>query len=330
MENIKPTFETPTEEDFNATKADEQALNKSQNLRKAGLLATGLVRFGMAMAGGTEDPDQKLNDTFHEEFSKNNIEATSQLQTEPIPDATTGFYSENLSMYEPEPFVETEFESNDEMFSFKSNLSFQTDKAEIPPDGQEKITEGAHNFLASITPENFDQIINSEWNLMGSSDERPTNAWGEEGNEALTQARLNEMFDIFDKARDEYDFSKSGLTTEQIEELLTKKINLLMPEGGVTHVTDLINPKTGETFTEEEVENLKRNDKQQYALLLQQARFVAFNIEGEVEPVEKPQLAKEELPETNLEEEPVFAFEKVSTVDFIKGLEKYSFIYFCS
>lgn len=313
-------FEQNIDNEDSKDQISEQELKKSKNWRKAGLLGLGLLR-GMASFGNTgEDPEQ-MNNNFQDNVNPDAIEIRDSFKATPQIDNVETVYFEDLSEFEPEPIIEAEFEGDPNEFSFHTNVTFETDKASIANESQEVIKDAANKFFASITPDNFEQVMSGEWQLLGSSDERPTNAWGDRGNEALTEARLAKLFDTFDQSRDEFDFSPSGLTQDQIEQILTKPVALLMPEGGVTHILDMSNPETGENFTAEEVEDIRKNDKEKFSLLLQQARFVEFNVDADIsnDVVEN---------ETSLSfEEVTPTFEITNHKDFVNKITQYDAVY---
>ena len=149
---------------------------------------------------------------------------------------------------------------NLERFSqLKLNNYYETDLDVIPESNQAEIKDKFVQFLDQINADNVDQVLASEFKIFGSSDERPTNNW-DGSNENLTQARIAAAEKLLQGVLAEYDFS-DRLSAEQIAELQAKSFKAEMPAGGVTHLVDLINPQTGENYSEEEVANFSESER---------------------------------------------------------------------
>ena len=129
---------------------------------------------------------------------------------------------------------------------------YQTDLAEIPNESQKVIETQIGQFLSQINANNITDVLASEFKIHGSSDPRPTFNWGGD-NESLTQARIQAAEKIIKNVVASYDFSDNGLSDEQIEQLKDKGFTADYPEGGVTNITDLINPDTGENYTADDL-----------------------------------------------------------------------------
>ena len=158
--------------------------------------------------------------------------------------------------------------------------NFETDKADLH-DGA-KLSADFDKFLSSINDHNFDKIIDKNWTVKGSSDERKTLNW-HGSNEELTKARI----DVFSKALQEtlknHDFSKQ-LSAENVQKILNKQITETYSakgaEKGVTYLTDLVNQETGKKYTDSEVKTLKVSNPAEYQKLLDKCRYTNFEAES--------------------------------------------------
>jgi len=173
--------------------------------------------------------------------------------------------------------LESEFTDLERYAKLDFSNYFDTDKADIGQDNIDKIAQDFSNFLSSINSDNYEEVMAKVFKLLGSSDQRQTNAW-EGGNEELTQARLQAVKQVLQEILNNYDFNDSGLSQEQIKDLQAKGFVFEMPENGpergVTAISDLINPDTNENFSEAEIEDIKLNDPEKYDNLLAQCRYV--------------------------------------------------------
>lgn len=156
--------------------------------------------------------------------------------------------------------------------------NFETDKADLKD--AEHLSEEFNKFLSSIDRNNFNDLINQDWTVKGSSDERHTNWAG--GNEGLTQARIDAVVKVIEQTLANHNFTDK-LTSEQIKQIAEKKITEIYPthgaEKGVTYLTDLANPVTGHNFTDAEVKNIKETNPSEYHKLLDQCRYTNFELE---------------------------------------------------
>lgn len=172
---------------------------------------------------------------------------------------------------------------------------FDTDSDYIPVEAQKKIKSDFEKFLSCITPESAQELVSSEFKLYGSSDERMTNNW-EGGNEELTKARLESAERILSSFLQNYPFE--NLPADLAEQLRAKTFEKVMPtsangpEAGVTYIADLINPATGNNYTETEINILKTNNPDEYKKLLDDCRKISFEVEtikaDEVEVENRP------------------------------------------
>ncbi len=170
-------------------------------------------------------------------------------------------------------------ESNSRFFSIELANYFDTDEAEI--NDVEALASSFKSFLDNITPDNAQSIIDSEFKLFGSSDERPTSNWGG-SNELLTEARLSALESVLKNILNEYDFK--GVPSHLAEQIKAKTFIHEMPasstgpEKGVTYITDLDNPETGTKYTPAEVAAIKSGNPEKYKALLDDCRKINFSL----------------------------------------------------
>jgi len=155
--------------------------------------------------------------------------------------------------------------------------SYETDKDFISEADADEIKDSFKAFLDQVNADNFKKVMGLDFKIYGSSDERQTSTW-KGGNLELTQARIAAAEKIIQTELENHDFSNSGLTLEQIKALQNKEFKHGVPEDGVTHITDLVNPDTGEKYTDKEVEEMKKNNVTKYNELLQDCRYIKVNL----------------------------------------------------
>jgi len=155
--------------------------------------------------------------------------------------------------------------------------SYETDKDFISEADANEIKDSFKAFLGQINADNFKKVMDLDFKIYGSSDERQTSTW-KGGNLELTQARIAAAEKIIKAELENHDFSNSGLTPEQIKALQNKEFKHGIPEKGVTHITDIVNPNTGEKYTDKEVEEMKKNNITKYNDLLQDCRYIKINL----------------------------------------------------
>ncbi len=174
--------------------------------------------------------------------------------------------------------------------------SFETDKADISASDAEKIKADLHSFLDKINQNNFHKMITTEFKAYISCDERPTpkqeiiNEKGEKltDNKALAFKRYIAIKNIVEPEIDKHDFSKSDLSSAQVEEIKGNKLIPVIPEGGITHITDLVNPTTGEKYTDKEVADMQKSNNDKYQKLLESCRYAKINLlaaEDDLKPI---------------------------------------------
>ena len=165
-----------------------------------------------------------------------------------------------------------DFKNNDKKVTIKAGSFFETDKADIK--NQSKLNIEFDNFFSSINDNNFDKMVAHNWIFSSSSDERKTANWGG-SNKNLSDARFEEFKKAFEEAKLTHDFS--GLSSDQIKQILDKPISNVQPANGETHITDLVNSETKRNFTQKEANALKSDVREK---LLDQCRYANFEVES--------------------------------------------------
>lgn len=200
--------------------------------------------------------------------------------------------------------------------------SYETDKADIPNENRAAIEAQVHNFLNEINSDNYRDLMTHVWEISGSSDERLTSSW-EGGNEELTNARIAEAAKIIKGAIESYDFSHSGLSAKQVEDLKNKSFiydsyeSQNGPEKGVTYLTDLKNPDTGVNYTAEEIQEIKEHNEKKYYSLLDKCRYIKVNLmaEGdEIKPIPNRPAELKTSTEFNLLDRKIPEFQQYKSV----------------
>ncbi|MFA6417310.1 MAG: hypothetical protein WCW61_03915 [Patescibacteria group bacterium] len=178
--------------------------------------------------------------------------------------------------------LEMEVANNFELVKIDFDVNYETDKADLAEQSQAEIAEQFTTFLGNINQANFPAAQEANWQVVSSCDERPTNVWGEKGNEALATARGKALINLLQSDLQKYEFS--GLSAEQVRALKNKNIeNAIVvaheDRKGETLITDIINPETGHNYTDFEVQKIKKNDPDKYSSLLAQNRISQFRAE---------------------------------------------------
>ncbi|QQG52589.1 MAG: hypothetical protein HY931_04715 [Candidatus Falkowbacteria bacterium] len=186
--------------------------------------------------------------------------------------------------------LEMEVANNFELVKLDFDVNYETDKANLAEQAQVEISEQFTGFLGNINQANFQAAEEADWQVVSSCDERPTNVWGEKGNEALATARGEALIRLLQEDLKKYEFS--GLSAEQVAALKNKSIENAIVAAhqdhkGETLITDIINPETGRNYTEAEVQDIKQNNQVKYLSLLAQNRISQFRAEIPVFKLEK-------------------------------------------
>jgi hypothetical protein len=203
---------------------------------------------------------------------------------------------------------------------------FDTDSDFIPPSSEQAIKTDFENFLSKISPKNVEQILQMDFRLFGSSDERATSKWNG-SNEELTTARLAAVEKILSETLQSYSFN--NLPEDLAEQVRAKAFSQDMPfsvngpEAGVTYIGDLLNPDTNQNYTTAEVNQIKNNNPDLYKQLLDDCRKITFSLETIKDDnlnklVKKPPAL--ETPEPGLKETPFPELNKIPDYKNVKLL----------
>ncbi len=166
--------------------------------------------------------------------------------------------------------------------------SYETDQALISEADANEIKADFKAFLDQVNSKNIDKVLQLDFKIYGSSDERPTSTW-KGGNLELTEARIAAAEKIMKSELESHDFSNSDLSQEEIKKLQGKEFKHGVPEDGVTHITDLTNPDTGKNYTDKEVNEMKKTNLTKYHDLLRECRYIKINLMAqaneEIQPI---------------------------------------------
>lgn len=154
--------------------------------------------------------------------------------------------------------MSSEFNNLERYSQLELSNYYDTDSDHISDANRAQIEAQMNKFLDNVNEHNFQALLDGTFKISGSSDERETSRAG--GNEKLTADRIEAARQILTDVLNKYDFG-DRLTKSQIEKLQNKTFELESPEGGVTHLSDLINPDTGENYTEAEIRALSEEDR---------------------------------------------------------------------
>jgi len=277
VEEMQPKVEIGPQELKEAVAASLAVLEEPARvnwLRKAANRPAVRVIFVTLMLLLKFAPDAKGEEKSSPDLNQKIKTETSNEQASSVDDPNTYLLSEaELAKMQLEDgdAKELSIESqNLERFSqLKLSNYYETDLDVISESNQAEIKEQFVQFLDQINADNFDEVLASEFKIFGSSDERPTSNW-DGSNENLTQARIAAAEKLLKSVLAEYDFS-DRLSAEQVADLQAKSFKAEMPVGGVTHLVDLINPQTGENYSEEEVANFSESERSE---LLKECRKI--------------------------------------------------------
>ena len=246
---------------------DFEKIRNVANNKISRALATGLLV--LAAKTSTATPETKGS-------NKESVRESSPVS------AKTELNKETAYIVSGKELSEAATENNLELAKVDFDINYDTDKADLHEESKEEIVSQFATFLSDINNDNFKAIEKADWKVVSSCDERPTNAWGEKGNEALAIARGNAVISFLKGYLSSYEFS--GLSKEQVEALKQKEIeNSIVTthedRKGETLIQDIINPETGANYTESEIADIKENDQEKYLSLLAQNRISQFRAE---------------------------------------------------
>ncbi len=163
---------------------------------------------------------------------------------------------------------------------FDFGNSFPVDKATLNLEAHQQIAQQMDTFLDGYNSrEKFMDLAHSRIVIAVSSDERPTRSWGEQGNQALSEARLKELDSLVRKLITEYNYA-DDLPSDEVRQFQRKTFTRRTPAGewgvGFTPISRLTNPKTGAYYTEGEIKKLPRKERD---ALYDTARYARVTIE---------------------------------------------------
>ena len=122
---------------------------------------------------------------------------------------------------------------------------FQVDKAEISPDNAEIIANEFRSFLDKVDASNVGQLLDNEFIVFASCDERESKYQGTTaanhlaiGNEQLAYDRAAITIPILKEVLDNYDFQER-IDQAEIQGLGEKVFKIVTPKGGVLFVENL-------------------------------------------------------------------------------------------
>ena len=226
---------------------------------------------------------QENNEANIKDAPTNKIELKAPNNFDGDPNNKNINYSEHQADYESFPH-----QGLKEASTMNITQSFEVDKANISETDANLIKSQAENFLNKINPNNFEQYKNAKKVIYVSSDERATKYGADnkklaptlENNINLSNDRFIEGEKVIQDAFANNDYSKSGLTPEQIKEIKETKFELSMPDKGYTKIIELnkINPQTGEKYTEADITEIKKNDPNLYKALNDECRYVKLDL----------------------------------------------------
>ncbi len=146
---------------------------------------------------------------------------------------------------------------------------FTTDKAEISQENSNKIAALLIEYIGNINKDNIDQFLASNLRLRASSDPRPTNSYPG-GNSELTKRRAEEAHKVIKGILGKIDFSKSGLTVEDIHKIIEKFKNIEsdIPEGGVIDYHEVASEAEWQEAQSNETKKLEIYQKMRFVNLV--------------------------------------------------------------
>lgn len=294
--NFRHLFEKPIKKvSQSETVSSETAQSKSSSKMSKEKIATKVYGLGVAALTLGSVQAEAMNSPETEDDKKTKIEASAHNLDKRLDSPTTYRMSgadfssvETDRAGEANPlkarsWIEKQTKENgQELVRLNFAINFFVDKADISPDDAKEIAAQFSEFLDNIKPENYKRVLESEWVVFSSCSEEQTLNWGEKGNENLAEARGEKAVEILNREKAAHNFS--ALDAKQASALKNKKINVAIASGhsenlGVTLVTDLDNPDTGEKYTASEVEKMEKDDPEKYEQLKAKNRVAYFKAE---------------------------------------------------
>lgn len=263
-------------------KAPESLIQQAANSKKFRTFFVALMIFlKFAPAQGVAKTDFKIQDR-----SDNPKEIKKPVNMEPSPDDTYQVQAGDFDRFgdgkdggDAKP-LQINIEDGPRSASLEMAGYFDTDSGELNEGVKQEIANNFQNFLSQITPDNVQDVLDSDFILYGSSDERPTSNW-HGSNEELTLARLAAIEEILSDVLKHYDFS--SLPNDVAEKVRAKIFIQKMPfsetgpEKGVTYLTDL-HKDNGENYSAEEIAQIKMDNPELYKQMLDECRKITFSL----------------------------------------------------
>ncbi|MCF7820180.1 MAG: hypothetical protein K9M44_01765 [Candidatus Pacebacteria bacterium] len=173
---------------------------------------------------------------------------------------------------------------------------FGNNEAEISQEGQDQALGHTLNFFSDMAGEDGEidrdklrDFMDNEIKIKASANELSRVGGNEElsidRGEALKSILTSE--DSLEKISNH--LSELGLSDDEVDSVLEKFTNAKIEiphsdtgeEAGVTYITDMENPDTGNNYTAQEVEDMKTNNPDKYNKLLAEARSVKIDLSAE-------------------------------------------------
>lgn len=265
-----------------SNRAAENLIQKAAHSNKFRTFFVALMIFlKFAPAQGAEKVDVKNQDR-----TDNLKEMETTVNTEPNPETTYqaqandfGKFDEGKEGGDAKP-LKINIEDGPRSATLEMAGYFDTDSGELNEAVKAEIASNFQSFLSQITPDNVQDVLDADFVLYGSSDERPTSNW-HGSNEELTLARLAAIEEVLSDVLKHYDFS--SLPDDVAEELRAKVFLQTMPssdngpEKGVTYLADL-HKDNGENYSAEELLKIKTENPELYKQLLDECRKITFSL----------------------------------------------------
>jgi hypothetical protein len=191
---------------------------------------------------------------------------------------------------------------------------FEHNKAEINEEGKQEIINHTVNLFKDMMDENgkmdFSKLrdfLEANVKIKASANELQRIG----GNAELAEARGVSVKQVIDTNIETIaqSLKDMGLEEDSVDKIIDKlsQAEVEIPESktgerGVTYITNMENPETGNNYTEEEVKDLKENHQDKYQELLAEARSVKIDLSATSEKYKKLEYLTAEL-ETNIAEE---------------------------
>ena len=301
------------EQENNGTnnKSSENLIQKAANSKKFRAFFVALMIFlKFAPAQGVAKTDFKTQDR-----TDNPKEIKNPVNMEPNPENTYQVQADDFSKFnegkdggDAKP-LKINIEDGPRSATLEMAGYFDTDSGELNEDVKTEIASNFQNFLSQITPDNVQDVLDSDFVLYGSSDERLTSNW-HGSNEELTLARLAAIEEILSDVLEHYDFS--SLPDDVAEQVRAKIFVQTMPssetgpEKGVTYLTDL-HKDTGENYSAEELLKIKTENPGLYKQLLDECRKITFSLslnKSQDIPTMSPKVPQLLIPTPDIHERP--------------------------